>query len=687
MIAAVSGARRLSVLVAHPGAEMFGSDRMLLESVVGLCESGARVTVTLPSSGPLVGFLEGSGAKVVVAPAFVLRRALFRPLGWPTLVGDLVRGTASSWRLIGRVRPDVILTNTIIEPLWPSLGLLRGIPVVTHVHEAEMSTGRFVAALLYLPHSLSTRLVVNSRFTRSAVARVLPGVARDAHVVLNGVEGPEYPTLPRAELTGELRVLYVGRLSPRKAPDLVLEAARLLREEGTPVRVVLVGDVFPGYEWYAERLRAQAAAMVQVEVEFVGFHQQVWSWLAESDVLVVPSREDESFGNTVVEGVLALRPVVASDMGGLREAAEPYPSVCRVAVDDARALARSLRGVVDHWEEVTAAVVGSRGEALRRHSPRLYRAAVGGVVAGAVGRDAVGSGDPAGCGGRRVHEGVRVAPVPEASGGRFVVGPRTAAKATVRAISSGFIRAVGVESTSRLCGRATVVLAPHPDDETFGCGATIARLRSVGVPVHVVFVSDGAASPTPDGMTSPELVSVRQREARAALAVLGVEAGAVTFWGLPDGALDSHRDEVVEKIVDHLGGLEVDQVLVTSVDDRHPDHVAVGLAAREAVARMADAPDLLEYAIWQRVPAAAFGRRRVADLAGRGLSRQGGVRVSAVPLLCETAGFLGQKRAAVAAYGSQLPHFPMGFVEDFLGPFEHFAEVVVSGRLRAASSS
>lgn len=656
----------LTVLVVHPGAEMFGSDRMLLESVIGLRESGARVVVALPMNGPLVDRLTDAGASVVVSPAFVLRKALLKPAGWQQLAGDMLRGAESAWRLIGRVNPDVVYVNTIIEPLWPALGLVRRVPVVSHVHEAEASGSRLAGAVLYLPHALSTRVIANSLFTRDAIARVLPSLARRADIVLNGVEGPLDPAPPRPSIEGALRVAYVGRLSPRKAPDLVLDAARILAAEGIPVEVTLVGDVFAGYEWFADELHAKAASMPEVPVEFAGFHADVWPWLAAADVLVVPSREDESFGNTVVEGLLALRPVVVSDMSGLREAAEGYATTRPVPVDDAPAIAEAIRGLYRNWTEVAASAPASRAEARRRHEPAVYRANVRDVVR----RAAAAVLPPLPGEGRGLEgdaEDGRKEPMGTLST-RMVTDARLAAKTAVRALSSTAVRALGADATSAMAARATVVIAPHPDDETFGCGAVIARLRAAGKPVHLLVASDGGSSPRPEGVTLEQMILLRQEETRRALAALGVDASEITFWDFRDGSMSEHLQELTDRLVAFLEEKAPEQVMVTSTLDRHPDHSTVGLAARAAVSRLAEPPILLEYPIWQRVPALPFLRRRLA----RTRSAEG---ASAQPLLCRAGDFLVQKKEAIAAYESQLPHFPAGWVDDFLVPFEHFAEV------------
>lgn len=361
-----------TVLVVHPGAELFGSDRMLLESVIGLREAGSHVVVALPSDGPLVPELEATGAEVRIVPMLVLRKALLKPRGWPTLISSAIRGLLSGWRLLGRVRPEAVYVSTLIIPQWPLLARARRARTVSHVHEAETTGSRVVTTGLYVPHLAAHRTLVNSEFSLQTLRRALPPLARRSAVIYNGVASPEDPRPPRPTLEGPLRVLYIGRLSPRKGPDLVIEAAAQLAQEGRPARVTLLGAVFEGYEWFEEQLREQAAAS-GIEVDFAGFHPSIWPFLAEADVLVVPSRLDEPFGNTAVEGVLALRPVIASDCGGLKEAAGPYPTARLVAPDDAVQIARALASTTETWSETLDTVADSRSAALTRHAPATYR--------------------------------------------------------------------------------------------------------------------------------------------------------------------------------------------------------------------------------------------------------------------------------------------------------------------------
>lgn len=369
-------------LLVHPGAELFGADRMLLESAVAVNESGMECVVALPEGGPLLAALEAVGIETVTIPMLVLRKALLRPRNWPQLAINTWRGMLSAWKLITRTAPDCIYVSTVTLPQWPLIARLRRIPSITHVHEAEGSASRWMNLVIYLPHLASTTILVNSRFSLRTIGRSLSPLAERAEVVDNGVAGPlTNPSAPRESLDGILRVLYLGRLSPRKGPDLIIQAALLLRAHEIETRLVLAGSTFAGYEWYEMELREalQAAGFAENEV-LVGFRSSIWPLLEDCDVLVVPSRLDEPFGNTAVEGVLAHRPVIVSDTTGLREAAAGYPTAQLIDRDDPEVLAAALERLVNDWDAIRDRVGISADMARDRHAPATYRRRISAAV-------------------------------------------------------------------------------------------------------------------------------------------------------------------------------------------------------------------------------------------------------------------------------------------------------------------
>jgi glycosyltransferase involved in cell wall biosynthesis len=370
-----------TVLAVHPGAELFGSDRMFAESVAGFRGDGAHVVVSLPEEGPLADDLRALGAEVEISPTLVLRKALLAPRAWPTLIRDAWRGWRNASRIIRRTSPDAVYVSTITMPLWPVVARLRGTRVITHVHEAEHSGARLVNIGLYAPHLAAHELIVNSRFSLQTIESSIRRLAHRSRVVYNGVAGPAEVTSPRPAVDDELRVCYLGRLSPRKGPDLILDAVGAIATDGRRYRIDVVGTAFRGYEWYEHDLRAAAGRLPDtVEVRFHGFQPDIWPYVADADVLVVPSRLDEPFGNTAVEGILAHRPVIVSDTSGPREAAGGYETAQLVSPNDAAAVADALTTVRETWGQLAAAVGASAERAHARHAPAIYRRSVSDIV-------------------------------------------------------------------------------------------------------------------------------------------------------------------------------------------------------------------------------------------------------------------------------------------------------------------
>ena len=132
---------------------------------------------------------------------------------------------------------------------------------------------------------------------------------------------------------------------------------------------------------------------------------------------------------------------------------------------------------------------------------------------------------------------------------------------------------------SRFVARSVAVLAPHADDEVFGCGAAIASLREDGARVRVLVVSDGAGD-EPDPERRREIAAARLAESAAALEHLG--GASVVGGGFPDRGLGERVAEVAEWIVANLSPDPPELVLLPSPVEIHPDHRAVAEAFHAA---------------------------------------------------------------------------------------------------------
>lgn len=363
--------------LAHAGAELYGADRVFLESARALVAAGSQVSVALPCGGPLVKMLVDAGARVFISPSPVLRKSMLNPLGLLRLAGAAVAGSVRGVRLLREIRPDAVYVNTVTIPLWPVLGKLLRIPVLVHVHEAERTAAKPVRTALAFPLLCAARIVCNSRYSALALAEALPRLAGRAVVVDNAVPGPPAPAAPRTTLGPPLRVLYLGRLSARKGVHTAIAAVVQARAGGLDAELDIVGAVFEGNEAYLDSLHRQVAdSGAGAAVHFDGFDADVWKWFAACDVAVVPSAGDEPFGDTAVEAVLARRPVIASRTPGLAEAAGGYACVQLVEAGDPAAMAAALQTLTAQWPVFSGAAVNDSAAAAARHSPARYGARI-----------------------------------------------------------------------------------------------------------------------------------------------------------------------------------------------------------------------------------------------------------------------------------------------------------------------
>lgn len=151
-----------------------------------------------------------------------------------------------------------------------------------------------------------------------------------------------------------------------------------------------------------------------------------------------------------------------------------------------------------------------------------------------------------------------------------------------------------------LGNRPLVVLAPHPDDETLGCGALLFAAASRGTECRVVCVTDGSRShPKSRKWPARRLVQERRTELGRAVAILAPQA-RIDWLGHPDCAVPVNADTTRE-----ISGLVPDHALVMASwdGDPHIDHERVALLARHVAAERPDIT-LAFYPIWGR-----FGKR------------------------------------------------------------------------------
>jgi len=367
--------------MAHPSAEMYGSDRMAAEAASALVDAGHSVCVILPTEGPLTATLESRGARVRRLDVPVLRKANLRPRGLLTLFWHAARCLPTMLGVLREERPHVVYVNTVTQPWWLALARLQGLPIAVHVREAEERLPRVIATGLMAPLLLGHRVICNSQATARELHRVVPVLRSDrVRVVYNGKDWTRYETYDspesRSERQTDFTMLVVGRLTPRKGQDVVIEALGELAQRGVGAKLRLAGDAYPGTEWFEEQLRRRAAELgVSDRVEFLGFVTDVAPELARTSVAIVPSRV-ESFGTVAAESMAAGVITIAAEVQGLTEIVTDRQTGLTFSSGDTAGLVDACLWVLHNPEAARRVGTAGRASIWQRFAPEQYRAQV-----------------------------------------------------------------------------------------------------------------------------------------------------------------------------------------------------------------------------------------------------------------------------------------------------------------------
>ncbi|MFZ3583633.1 PIG-L deacetylase family protein [Loktanella sp. DJP18] len=193
-------------------------------------------------------------------------------------------------------------------------------------------------------------------------------------------------------------------------------------------------------------------------------------------------------------------------------------------------------------------------------------------------------------------------------------------------------------SAQALTGQAPiVVLAPHPDDESLGCGALLAHAFDTHG-AHVICMTDGGGShPGSVDWPAGRLAAMRWQELSHAIVRLGGMPTDMTWLGHPDGWLGTRDpDRIVADIVAVCRARGARHLFAPAPEDHHEDHRTTARIAQQVVRALPDLT-LFSYPVWSRFDDPHF-LDRVAD-------RQ--------PVALDSAAWRVRKGLAIAAHRTQ----------------------------------
>ena len=332
-----------------------------------------------PERGGIPTFLETLASADFGADIRVELLNLGRPevrAGGRASGGNVVRSAADAWAVARRARRgDVVHLNTAFAPtvtaaragLLVLAARLRGARVVVHVHGGRV-------ALWLVTRSLRRVAALSLRGAHTVVAvseavhaALLPVCGRRLVLLDNAVDTDVF--IGPATGSSPPRVLFAGGLTPRKGVGDLLEASRLLDEQGVAHEVALVGGT-PDEGASAERdVRDQAAASAR----FLGPRapEHMPETYRSADVFCLPSWY-EAMPLSVLEAMACGLPIVATAVGDVPRMLDDGVQGVLVPPRQPAALADALRLLLTSPEQREQMGARARARAEERYAvPRL----------------------------------------------------------------------------------------------------------------------------------------------------------------------------------------------------------------------------------------------------------------------------------------------------------------------------
>jgi glycosyltransferase involved in cell wall biosynthesis len=313
-----------NILFIHQSAELYGSDKTLLYLVANLDKNKFFPIVILPNEGPLKIELEKENVKVIIAPVLKLYRKMFTPSNLLKFSKDYFKGIKTIKSIRKEYKIDFIYSNTLAVLLGFFFCFFHKIKHIWHVHEIIESPKFFTKFFRYFLNNPTNSVLIYNSFATCKFWNC----KGNNQVIWNGIaafpeiEEEEKAVIRKTILTTDNEIVFalVGRISRWKGQMLLLEAFNKLVKTHQNIRLVYIGSTPPNQEHFLDSLKDKIKNYDLIQkVNIIPFQDNIHQFWQCIDIAVVSSTEPEPFGMVAIEAMMAKKPVIAANHGGLME--------------------------------------------------------------------------------------------------------------------------------------------------------------------------------------------------------------------------------------------------------------------------------------------------------------------------------------------------------------------------------
>jgi spore coat protein SA len=215
---------------------------------------------------------------------------------------------------------DLVQVDNRPRFVGPLKSMLKGTPISLFLHSLTFVGPPFTSrAAAARDLSKADIIIANSSSLRSQLASRFPSISSRIRRVWLGVDTSRFSPSSVKKSKQAFKILYVGRVIPRKGVPVLLRAVQLAkRRAAKPIHITVAGGTTRS--GYLNQMRSLSHKL-GVNTRFLGTvaHSRIHQLFRQADVLVCPSQKHEAFGLVNVEAMSSGLPVIASNNGGIKE--------------------------------------------------------------------------------------------------------------------------------------------------------------------------------------------------------------------------------------------------------------------------------------------------------------------------------------------------------------------------------
>lgn len=362
----------MRVLLFDHTAQLGGGEIALLDLIRFFDRSRVTPIVVLGSDGPLADRLRGLVDLHILEIAHDVLHTRKDTLGSRSVIQLKTALQISTYVLrladfIEAYNIELIHTNSLKADILGGIAArLARKPVIWHLR--DRITEDYLPKPAVMAMRQLCRIIPNFIFGNSAATLEtlqLMG-ARPSMAIASGVDISAYEHAGTSEAIAagdpdrEIRIGLIGRICPWKGQTIFLQAAAEVYKRFPRTRFQIIGAALFKEQQYEQEMRELARTLgLEDAVEFTGFRNDVPDLMRKLDILVHASTTGEPFGQVIVQGMAAGKPVVATNGGGVPEIVIHGVTGLLVPMRDAPAMSSAICALLDSPD--MAAAMGRAG--------------------------------------------------------------------------------------------------------------------------------------------------------------------------------------------------------------------------------------------------------------------------------------------------------------------------------------